>query len=66
MKTKACGTSGCGASAAYLDTSTARVAGWVEVRRNGGAAATSTWFCAPLCAALDLGGAEIGRSESVV
>jgi hypothetical protein len=64
VKTRTCTTSGCGAAAAYLDTSTARVSGWVEVRTSGGA--TARWFCAPLCAALDLGGAEIGTALRTV
>lgn len=55
----ACPTSGCGSSAAYLDTSTVRMSGWIEVRPHGGAAATARWFCGPLCAALGLGGAEV-------
>jgi hypothetical protein len=55
----ACTVSGCGSTAAYLDTSTARVSGWVEVRRHGGAAATATWHCSAVCAALALAGAEV-------
>lgn len=59
MTATACTTSGCGSTAAYLDTSTARCSGWVEVRTAGGAAATSRWYCSALCAALATGGAEI-------
>jgi hypothetical protein len=36
MTAPACTVSGCGSSAAYLETSTARCSGWVEVRRYGG------------------------------
>jgi hypothetical protein len=51
-----CTTSGCGSRAAYLDTSTARTSGWVEVRPDGGAAATALWYCSTLCAGLALAG----------
>jgi hypothetical protein len=54
-----CTTSGCGSRAAYLDTSTARTTAWVEVRPDGGAAATALWYCSTLCAALALGGDQI-------
>ncbi|WP_333769605.1 hypothetical protein [Streptomyces sp. IBSBF 2435] len=54
-----CTTSGCGSLGAYLDTSTARMSGWVEVRTAGGAAATAHWYCTALCAALTLGGGQV-------
>jgi hypothetical protein len=54
-----CTTSGCGSRAAYLDTSTARVSGWVEVRPDGGAAATALWYCSTLCAGLALAGDQV-------
>jgi hypothetical protein len=59
MTAPACTISGCGSSAAYLDTSTARCSGWVEVRRYGGAAAVATWHCSALCAALTLAGDQV-------
>lgn len=54
-----CATSGCGSRAAYLDTSTARTSGWVEVRPDGGAAATALWYCSTLCAGLALSGDQV-------
>lgn len=59
MQAPACPVSGCGSSAVYLNTSTARASGWVEVRTAGGAAAMSHWYCSALCVALATGGDQV-------
>lgn len=49
--TAVCGVRGCGSSAAYLDSSTERTAGWVRVHVKGTPPKPDRWFHTMACAA---------------
>ncbi|WNI16647.1 hypothetical protein [Actinacidiphila sp. ITFR-21] len=58
-----CGVSGCGSTAAYLDATTVRTAGWVQVRRAAEPAGSARWFHSLACAARGVGTERLVRED---